>query len=275
MKMLRISLVCALGMGTLAAGCGDDDRPPTDAGTPAGDAGPPRDAGPPGDAGPPRDAGPGGTDGGMGGMCPPGDCDLLTNGCPAGQACYMLSAMMGVAPVPTCQPSGTGMTGMTCATYGDCAEGYICVQNPPPATGGKCQHYCCGGSNAGCPTGQTCAVQFTDMSGADLGAGYCKLPDVCDPTAMMTGCGAGEGCYISDDGSGTCIASTHSYTEGMTCMAANDCAPGLACYSVGMGGPTCHQYCNTTMMGSCTTMGAMCNSLGIAALPNLGICITP
>lgn len=269
MKMLRFSLVCALGMGTLAAGCGDDDRPPTDAGMMPGDAGPPRDAGPPGDAGPATDAGPPAGDAGPTGMCPAGECDLLTNGCPAGQACYALSAMMGATPAPVCQPSGTGMTGDTCATYGDCSEGFICVTN-------KCQHYCCAGSSAGCPRGQTCSVQFTDDMGTDLGYGYCKLPDVCDPTATPSGCGTGEGCYIAMDGSGTCITPSHMYTEGMTCMAANDCVPGLACYSIGTtGGPTCHQYCNTMMMGSCMTAGMMCNPLGIAALPNLGICITP
>jgi len=173
---------------------------------------------------------------------------------------------------PMCQPAGTGTSGTACMNYSECAEGFTCIQNPS-GTGGKCQHFCCGTPGSGCPTGQSCDVQIIDEMGNPTGVGYCKLPDVCDPTMMMSGCGAGEGCYIGMDGGGTCIASTRNLTEGMTCTAANDCAPGLACYSVGTGGPQCYKYCDGMAMPSQCATGQTCNSLGLTVLPNLGICI--
>ena len=256
----------ALG-AALAMGCGDDSRPPGDSGTTRIDSGPGIDSGPRPDTGPLPDTGPRPDTGGMTGMCPAGMCDLLTNGCPAGQACYFLAPAMGEPAVPTCDMSGTGGDGATCTSYRDCQEGFFC-----DSTAGICRHYCCMDSDTGCPTGQTCAVSFVDDMGNPTGIGYCAFPDNCDPAAQ-TGCMvAGQGCYAQGmDGSTICIAPTMMLTEGQTCESLNACSPGFTCVDTGTGAK-CHKYCNATDMTGCA-MEQTCSSLSLPApVDHVGIC---
>jgi len=263
MKMLQLPLLAALSI-VLFTGCGDDNRSSTDTGIMRVDGGH-VDSGPLPDTGPVPDTGPLPDSGTSTGMCPAGMCNILTaSGCATGQGCYFLSMMMGGTPEPLCDTAGTSGDGATCATYADCQEGFFCE-------GTTCRHYCCGMADTGCPTGQTCAVQLVGPGGVETGVGFCKLPDTCDPITQ-TGCAMGQGCYTQgSDGSVICIGSLHDAAEGTTCMASNDCAPGLQCYGAGGADPVCHKFCNVMTMTGCG-MGQTCDAVGIMALPNLGIC---
>jgi len=296
--MRSIAVTCALATAAVAAiGCGSDSRgmriaferdsgrhdagPITlDSGVDSGpvitlDAGPrdagfdagPRDAG--FDAG--RDSGPRVDSGPVTGMCPMGVCDLLTgSGCMAAEGCYFLAAAAGTPAMPTCDTAGTGGDGATCTSYGDCQEGFFC-----DTSASVCRHYCCMGSDTGCPTGQTCAVRFVDDMGMDTGVGYCAVRHTCDP-ATQTGCAAGQGCYTQgSDGSVICIGSLMNSTEAATCGASNDCAPGLQCFGGGGGATRCHKFCNATAMTGCAS-GQTCSSLGYPApIDHVGICTPP
>ena len=271
MNELRMILVAAL-CGVLFTACGDDDvRTPTDAG--------PRDFGMRDmnivlmDSGP-VDLG-AGVDMGPVGMCPSGECDLVANGCPAGQGCYFLASAMGAPPAPVCQPSGIGITDGACMTYTDCAPGFIC-QGAITGTPGACEKYCCDlGSSANCPAGAMCSVVLTDTAGNPTGAALCRSAANCG--IFGTDCAAGQGCYLSGGDGTTDCAMAGTLTTGATCMFTNDCAAGYSCLGPGGGTSTCRKLCDTVDMDpACTGAGETCVSLGIPApLSNVGACTAP
>lgn len=82
----------------------------TDAGAQGPDAGPSADAGIDSDAGP-----------GVGSAC-----DVLTQNCPSGLGCYLVS----LTPLPEvwqCYTAGTVPFGGSCATQSDCGPGSVCL----------------------------------------------------------------------------------------------------------------------------------------------------
>jgi hypothetical protein len=266
MRTLGLCFSVLVAVATVV-GCGDDDRSGIDSGPVMIDSGPRIDTGPRPDTGPLPDTGP--RDSGGTGMCPAGMCDLLTgSGCMAGQACYFLAMAAGSPAMPVCDTAGTGGDGAACTDYRDCQEGFFCDSGAM-----ICRHYCCMGSDTGCPTGQECAVSIVDDMGMDTGVGICSLSDTCDPAAQ-TGCPDGQGCYTRGaDGSVICIGSLMNLGEGEACgMATNNCAPGFACFGVGGEPAVCHKYCNATEMTGCAD-GQTCGSLGYPApVDHVGLC---
>jgi hypothetical protein len=273
MTQLRVFLMAAV-CGVILGACGDDDSRMR-GGT---DAGPPRDMNvpPPVDLGPGVDGGGGGgTDGGGGGvdmgggggMCPAGECNLLTNGCPAGEGCYFLSMGMGMPPMPLCDMSGIGTLGATCSTYRDCASGFTCQ-------GGTCQKYCCElGSSMGCPAGAMCSIVLTDGAGMPTGAALCRTAANCD--IFGSTCPSGEACYLAGGDGTTDCAMAGMGTTGATCEFTNDCAAGFSCLG-SMGGRSCRKLCDTVDMNPGCAAGETCTSLGIPApLTNVGACTAP
>lgn len=271
-----VALVGVLGVGLVACGGSKKRTGGTDAGAPDSTIMLTDSGGGGTDGGGDTDGGGGGTDAGGGtAMCPMGECDLLDNGCASGQACYFLAAMAGGTPMPVCQPAGTTAVGGNCMTYADCAAGSFCDARAAGMMG-KCRKYCCGESDEGCPMGTSCSVQFTDAMGMPLGVGYCAGGDSCDPVEQ-TGCTGDEGCYLNGpSGAVICIESAGDKMEGESCSAANDCAPGMGCFSTMMGGSTnCVKFCDTMdMMPGCTG-GKTCQAAGVPMQPRLGVCVMP
>jgi hypothetical protein len=166
-----------------------------------------------------------------------------------------------------------------------CQEGYICVAEGSSTTMGVCRHLCCDiGRTAGCPTGQTCAVQFTDSMMRGSGIGFCALPASCDLVTQM-GCPDGDGCYLNgsiDEGNVICVSPTDDMLmEGDDCSmcgaspcVGNSCLPGTGCFQLTMGMTTveqCFKFCNTATMMGCMD-GQTCMSLMSGGLPDIGIC---
>lgn len=274
MNELRMILVAAL-CGVVFTACGDDDiRVLPDGG--------PRDLGPrdmnttPVDQGPPVDLGPGTDSGnpdlGPAGSCPAGPCDLLTNGCPSGEACYFLSSSATTAPEPLCQAGGIGMSGAACTTYSDCASGFMCV-GAAGSTPGTCVKLCCDlNSSAGCPAGASCSITLTYGSGTPTGAGLCHAPANC--SIFGTDCPSGEACTpFGGDGTTDC-SEPGTLTAGQACHYANDCVPGFGCVGPS-GSSVCRKLCNTDAGGVPACTGTdVCTSLGIPApLANVGACL--
>lgn len=273
MTQLRVFMIAAV-CGVFFSACGDDDSrmrggtdagPPRDMNVPMVDLGPGVDGGGGGDV---DGGGGGGVDmgGGGGGMCPAGECSLLTNGCPAGEGCYFLSMGMGMAPMALCDMSGIGTLGATCASYRDCASGYACQA-------GTCQKYCCElGSSAGCPAGAMCSIALTDPTTMmPTGAGLCRTAANCE--IFGTGCPAGNACYLSGNDGTTDCAMAGTGTTGAACMYTNDCAAGYSCLGGAGGASTCRKLCDTVDMDPGCGAGETCSSLGIPApLTNVGAC---
>jgi len=276
MNELRIILVAAL-CGVVFTACGDDDTrvTPRDLGTGGVDMNmTPVDLGPGVDLGPIDLGRGGGTDGGGGGMCPAGECDLVTNGCGAGEACYLLTMGAGMPPMPLCAASGIGMTGASCTTYSNCAPGFTC-QGGAGGTPGMCVKYCCDvGSSAGCPTGAMCSIQLTNMDGTLTGAALCRTASNC--AIFGSDCPAGDACYpTGGDGTTDCLM-PGIRAAGAVCTYTNDCASGSSCYGVAGGPSTCRKLCDTMDMDPGCTGTDVCTSLGIPApLANLGTCDSP
>lgn len=272
MNELRMILVAAL-CGAVLVACSDDPvRMPTDLGIMRDMNMPPMDMGPPVDSGPPMDGGPR-VDGGPMGTCPAGECDLVANGCPAGEGCYFLSMGAGMPAMPLCDTSGIGTLGASCMTYSNCAAGFVC-QNATATVPGTCEKYCCDvGSSAGCPSGASCSVVLTDMSGNPTGAALCRSPANCP--IFGSSCPAGQACYISGGDGTTDCAMAGDVAAGGACMFTNDCLSGFSCLGAA-GSATCRKLCDTVDMDPACTGTDVCTSLGIAApLANVGSCNPP
>ena len=97
------------------------------------------------------------------GLCAlPSSCDLLNNGCPSGQACYLASA----AGAVLCTTEGTVQLDASCAYTNDCKSGLICAGNP-----GACKQLCRTNNDCAAISGTTCQGigQIPGTANATLG----------------------------------------------------------------------------------------------------------
>ncbi|MCB9733487.1 MAG: hypothetical protein H6745_12855 [Deltaproteobacteria bacterium] len=87
------------------------------------------------------------------------NCNLLTQDCPAEQACHLVSGQ----DAPICLPAGTKDVGADCTgDANSCKKGTACVNS-------KCETVCdTDASPDPCPTGQVCTSWYADQH-----AGYC------------------------------------------------------------------------------------------------------
>ena len=275
MNQLRVILMAAV-CGLVLSACGDDDdrmRGAADLGMARDMNVAPVDLGAEVDGGGAVDMGGGGGPdmGGGTSMCPAGACDLLANGCPAGEGCYFLSMGAGMSPMPLCDMSGIGTLGATCMSYRDCASGYTC-QGASGSTPGACQKYCCDlGSSVGCPAGASCSIVLTDPTTMmPTGAALCRTAANCN--IFGGDCTGGAACYLAGDDGTTDCAMAGTGTTGATCMYTNDCAAGFSCLG-GASGSTCRKLCDSVDMDPGCAAGETCSTLSLPApLTNVGAC---
>jgi hypothetical protein len=85
-------------------------------------------------------------------------CDIISQNCPVGQACYLGFCMT---------PASAGTQGSSCATPTDCAKGFACLAE------GGCQPYCATSAQDPCPTGLSCSSLQGDLPNAPAEWGVC------------------------------------------------------------------------------------------------------
>jgi len=198
--------------------------------------------------------------------CVSAACDLITNGCDAGNACYYLPRHVNASPQPRCSTAGDNTAGSICSDQERCGPGHGC----DPLR--RCRRYCCEpGERTGCPDGEGCVLEFRDTADQGLGVGLCQPCAVCDPITSM-GCGAMEACYpAGNDGSCfACAAPRVNGRVGSTCTTSSDCRPGLGCRPAAES--VCATYCSVRATSGCADTET-CTAIGYTGLPDLGFCV--
>lgn len=212
------------------------------------------------------------------------ECDLLsTDGCEADEGCQFLTpADEEGAPFAQCVPAGEGALGDECDDEDNpCAAGYTC-------NGGRCFRYCCEfNSTVDCPENQACVIQMLDMDDKPTDVGLCDDCDDCNPLTAE-GCDDGEGCYpipteegAEDTGCRLCLESDGDKKAGDPCDSANNCVPGVGCYSIEIEGsdepvePSCADFCDLKAdPDPCEPDGTCEDLLGEASMEKtVGICV--
>ncbi len=206
-------------------------------------------------------------------------CDLLSeDACDPGEGCQFLVASSGEgAPFAQCVEAGEGASGDACDEDSPCAPGFGCNE-----VTGNCHKYCCEyGLPDDCPSDQACVVGVDDADGTPTDVLFCDECDECNPLTAE-GCEDDEGCYpiptTGDDiGCRLCLQSFADLEEGEDCEAANECAPGLGCYSVNDAPLACVAFCDLTATPDpCAADGGTCTDelLGEAGMDGeVGLCV--
>ncbi|MBN1654894.1 MAG: hypothetical protein JXA30_14085 [Deltaproteobacteria bacterium] len=174
------------------------------------------------------------------------ECDLLDDeSCGEGKGCQFLTPSSGDEdPFAQCVDVGEGQAGEACDDDNLCAAGFDC-------NGGFCHKYCCTlGSTVQCPTDQACVIEVLGQDQKSTGVYLCDECVDCNPLTAE-GCEAGQGCYPipssdKDTGCRLCLVSSEKKEEGDACDSANDCKPGLGCYSINEEAPACTSFCDLT-----------------------------
>lgn len=155
-------------------------------------------------------------------------------GCLPSETCDIADVDGGVE----CVPAGTFARGARCTSTVGCARGLICML-------GTCHELCAGdGQSCGDDDAGTCA-QVTAQGGAPLpNAVVCQIAcDLRDANACGGSNAAGvAACQHLGDGKTDCLRGGTA-TEGTSCAGDVLCGPGLACVTIGQGGPTCKAWC--------------------------------
>lgn len=204
------------------------------------------------------------------------ECDLLDpEDCKEGEGCQFLAPASGNgAPFAQCVDDGDGKVGDTCDDDSLCSAGNYCNE-------GVCLKYCCSvGSSDECPTDQACIIDVLDQNDESTGVLLCDECDECNPLTA-DGCGNSQGCYPipSDDtdiGCRLCLASVGQKDAGDPCDAANDCKPGIGCYSINDEDPVCTSFCDLEAdTDSCAPDGKCTGDLiGLASMNDtVGLCV--
>jgi hypothetical protein len=220
-----------------------------------------------------------------------GECDPVSQNCMGGKECTVV--VDGGMPVTICDTPKTGSVpkGGVCSKPADCVAGSDCIS-------GRCAPACCEGSDLACgnsvPEGYigTCSinVQYVqNMPNLPTGRA-CAYASDCKPYQIKP-CPMGSTCLVQDQaGKAGCssIFQPPGKMLGASCSAANDCADGMMCASLGAdAGFQCLWVCykNTTNnpypmsistlppgQGGCPSNKA-CNAGGFSMLPTwLGVC---
>lgn len=200
--------------------------------------------------------------------CQGSECNLVTNGCDTGEACYFLPPQVNEQAEPMCFAAGDNGPGTICSGQEQCAPGLGC----DPAN--RCRNYCCApGETYGCPNGQACLVEFRDGNDQSAGVGLCQDCDVCDPVTSV-GCAGNQACYpASNDGAcQLCLTPRSNGNIGASCTTSSDCRRGLGCALFDP--PQCAKFCSVSAGTGCNA-GQTCDAIGYTGLPDLGFCTSP
>jgi hypothetical protein len=139
-----------------------------------------------------------------------------------------------------CDPWGGGFVpyradGLDDELYADpCDSGLFCAPDPDVRGHFTCQRACESGRFEG-QLGMACGSDEQYCTGPGPYEEVCRNSDECDPTSP-SGCGAGIGCYLrlNDTGTGVltvCLPTVEvPVTDGAACQFLNDCQPGSSCW---------------------------------------------
>ena len=208
-----------------------------------------------------------------------GVCDPFSNArCDSGMKCTALQQGTGTLTLG-CDARGSKAEGETCTqttsngaqTGDDCDNGLACFSTQA-GTSATCHRMCAtSGTANGCPGSEICSLVAPGLTTV----AFCRATTSCQPLEQ-TGCpSADQACYFSS--TGALCAQEGTKNPGDACSAANDCAKGSTCLTVGAAG-TCSSFCSTASGGtpSCSgssTGGSICAALGGSSdEPNLGSC---
>jgi hypothetical protein len=111
------------------------------------------------------------------------------------------------------------------------------------------------------------------------------LCDECDDCNPLTaeGCEDGQGCYPipspiddTDIGCRLCLASDGEKEAGESCDYANECKPGIGCYSINEGDSVCTNFCDLEAdPDPCAPDGECKDLVGEASMNGtVGICVS-
>jgi hypothetical protein len=204
------------------------------------------------------------------------ECDLLdAESCGEGKGCQFLTPATGEgAPFAQCVDVGDGEAGDECDDDNLCGPGYDCNE-------GFCYKYCCSlGSTDECPEDQACIIDVLDQNNESSGVLLCDECDECNPLTA-NGCGNGQGCYPipSDDtdiGCRLCLASVGEKDAGEACDSANECQPGIGCYSINDADSVCTAFCDLEADSDPCAPDGTCTGdlLGLASMGDtVGLCV--
>lgn len=225
-------------------------------------------------------------------LCSSEICDLIVaDSCGEDQACrFLLPIGESITPFAQCQPAGTKLEGEPCSSTAECGPGLDCTVECDTDTQdcaaeenrGYCRSYCCAlNSTSHCPREQACLIELTDGEGRGTGVGLCDLCDNCNPL-MAEDCDYGRGCYPLPDVDSEeisfcflCMTSDPGLSEGARCDTANECKPGLGCFSIDRQPNRCTRFCDLKSgIDVCQPEGLCQDYLGAASRGGvLGICI--
>lgn len=203
----------------------------------------------------------------------PGCDPAVPTSCPATQTCYVDCANQ----LGHCVQGGTKGPGELCNDNTDCAPGTQCFDFNCPSTTRVCLKFCAGDDVCAASSNSAGTSTCRDPVLCPAMTTYktCGIP--CDPRGTATsGCPSGLNCFLFADPAGgadspscSCPAATRVGTDGVTCSASSDCAPGFICDQM-TGGQFCRRLCKMGSAGDCPG-GTNC-----AALVNnsvFGVCI--
>lgn len=223
-----------------------------------GEGGPKPDGGKESGTNPPPPPPPPGIDSGRPGNCSvvKGDCDIVSQNCPGGQECVVVSDKNGASstkcfPIEGSEQLQMGEACCPSTTANPCLPGLSCIGNACTDGGpktGRCSPACCKGDDVECGKSQpegisgACDLTIVDDKGNELYQ-TCSYQQRCVPFGIEP-CKAGEICLVEDKLGTTGCLSSFNKPNGAACGFANDCADGLICLTVGDGG-VCHYACLT------------------------------
>jgi len=204
------------------------------------------------------------------------ECDLLDEqSCGEAKGCQFLTPSSGEGgPFAQCVAAGDGEAGDECDDDNLCGAGLDCNE-------GFCFKYCCTpGSADECPTNQACVVDILDQNDESTGVLLCAECDECNPLTAE-GCGDDQGCYPipsedTDIGCRLCLPSVGEKEAGEACDSANECKPGIGCYSINDADPVCTSFCDLEAdTDSCAPDGTCTEELiGKASMEEkVGLCV--
>lgn len=213
-------------------------------------------------------------------------CDLILQDCPSGQQCVASLSTDGGATTACTQVSGTqSLTrGSPCCVGGGgdpCLKGLTCVggdscpdAGEPP---GRCSPICCGNDDAVCGNdrdGVPGRCNLMIVGGTPTRDLYkvCSYSTVCRPLGLQP-CPSGQTCLVADT-SGSARCSRIFAPDGgggaghlQACGAANACADGLACLSIGDAGSRCEYLCYVQGTATPFDAGALSSQPGRGGCP--------
>jgi len=192
------------------------------------------------------------------GVCWPSECDGLwdTTSCGAGNKCipeYNSNGTLAL-DVFSCVAFATNpaSAGESCAFYGDCAQGSLCVADG--AGGAFCEAFDCTPATGTLLCGANAACTAS-LNGVMLDAGACYVGQ-CEAFTTPSGCLPYQTCVPSArdayDGTlvGTCMntGGATGGAQGASCTSNSGCVDGPLCI-----GNTCRKICDPLdLVGTCT-----------------------